>query len=121
MNIFFGWLFEICLKRNIYYNYEMMFLLIERKFDKYILEIWQYFFSYKLEFRFKVILVLGYFFLKLGVVGKGKSFGNEVEVKVVMFEFYRVVEGRECLCEEYFKFVVNLIFKICNLERRFVV
>ena len=53
-----------------------------------------------------------------GGAGKGKSPGNEVEAKVATSELYRVVEGRERLCDEYSMPAVNPISKICNLERR---
>lgn len=99
----------------------MMPSLTERKPDKYIPEIRQHLFSYKPELRSKATSVLGHLPLKLGVAGKGKSPGNEVEAKVATPEPYRVVEGRERLCEEYSKPAVNPISKICNLERRLAV
>ena len=118
MNTHSGRLLEICLERHIYYNHEMMPSLTERKPDKYIPEIRQHLFTNKPGLKSKASSFPGHFPLKFRVVKKGKSPGNEVEAKDVTPEPYRVVEGRERLCEEYSKNAVNPVSKIYNLERR---
>lgn len=118
MNTFSGRLLEICLKRHIYYNHEMMPLLTERKPDKDIREIRQHLVTNQPGLKSKATSFPGHFPLKLGRAEKVKSPGNEVEAKVGTPEPYRTLEGRERRCEEYSKPVVNPISKICNLERR---
>lgn len=90
INTFSGRLLEICLKRNILYNQEMMPSLTERKPDKDVGEIRQHLVTNK----------------------------PGLEAKVDTPDPYRTVEGRERRCDEYSKPVVNPISKICNLERR---
>lgn len=90
INTFSGRLLEICLKRNILYNQEMMPSLTERKPDKDVGEIRQHLVTNK----------------------------SGLKAKVDTPDPYRTVEGRERRCDEYSKPVVNPISKICNLERR---
>ena len=118
INTFSGRLLEICFKRNIYYNHEAIPSLTEIKPDRDVREIRQHPVTNKPGLKAKAVSFPGHFPLKLGVAEKGKSPRNEFEAKVATPEPYRTVEGRERLCEDYSKPVVNPISKICNLERR---